>query len=228
MKTLAALLAIGFFSAGAAAAGTSTAGYEGGQFGANRWPNWYVGVSGALPYVDSTDVEVNSSKVGELDFDSNYGVGASIGYTPGPNGNFFDNMRFEFEYFYRSNDLDTLSIGKTSTDVSGELTSDSYMANVYYDINTHTRVTPYVGAGAGLAKIDLENKALNLDDSDNRFAYQLMAGIGWQPEMLLNTVLQVGYKYMDAGSPQFTTRGGASIQHDYQVHNVEAGARFRF
>ena len=223
MKTFAALLAIGCFSAGSAMAG-----YEGGQFGANRWPNWYVGVSGAIPYVTSSDVDINGRGAGEISFDNDYGVGATVGYTPGPNGNFFDNMRFEAEYFYRSNSLDSYNNRGASTSLSGDILSDTYMANVYYDINTHTRFTPYVGAGAGLASINLDSKTLAVDDTDNRFAYQLMAGIGWQPEMLLNTVLQVGYKYLDAGSPEFTNNNGTVFEHDYQVHNIEAAARFRF
>jgi OmpA-OmpF porin, OOP family len=223
VKTFAAFLAIGCFSASAA-----TAGYEGGQFGANRWPNWYVGVSGAMPFVESTDVNVSGANIGELSFDNDYGVGASVGYTPGPNGNITDAMRFEFEYFYRSNGLDSLSNRGGNQSLSGDLTSDTYMVNAYYDINTHTRLTPYVGVGAGLASVNLEQKGLGIDDTDSRFAYQVMAGLGWQPEMLLNTVLQVGYKFMDAGSPEFNTRGGRSVNHDYQVHNIEAGARFRF
>jgi OmpA-OmpF porin, OOP family len=223
VKTFATVLALGIMSASSAMAG-----YEGGQFGQNRWPNWYIGVSGSVPFVNETDVTSNGNTLGEVDFDSGYGVGGSIGYTPGPMGNFLDNTRFEFEYFYRDNSLDSFTSGASSTSVGQKLTSDAYMLNAYYDINTATRLTPYLGAGAGTTRISLDVPGLGVNSTDNVFAYQLMAGLGWQPETLLNTVLQVGYKYLDASDPEFGSASGATIGHEYQVHSVEAGARFRF
>jgi opacity protein-like surface antigen len=223
MKLFTTALVLGCMSASSAFAG-----YEGGQFGANRWPNWYVGVSGTLPFVSSTDVNVGGARAGEVDFDGGYGVGLALGYTPGPNGNFLDNMRFELEYMYRGNDLDTISNAGGSSALSDDLTSDTYMVNAYYDINTGTRLTPYIGAGAGMTNVELSVPTLALDDTDNVFAYQVMAGLGWQPEALLNTSLHLGYRFMDASDPEFTTRTGTRVEHEYQVHGVEAGARFRF
>jgi opacity protein-like surface antigen len=223
VKTFCTVLALGCISASAAMAG-----YEGGQFGKNRWPNWYVGVQGSVPFVNETDVNVNGTKAGEVDFDTGYGIGGSLGYTPGPNGNFLDNMRFEAEYFYRNNELDGFSAGGTSAQIADDISSDTYMINAYYDIDTGSRLTPYVGAGVGFSDIELNVPTLALSDEDSVFAYQLMAGIGWQPEMLLNTVLQFGYRYLDASDPEFGTATGGRVDHEYQIHSIEAGARFRF
>ncbi len=202
--------------------------YNGGQHGRDRWPNWYIGVQGAIPFVNETDVEVNSATIGDLDFETGFGVGASLGYTPGHTRTFLDHTRFELEYFYRHNELDELNSAGTSATISDDISSNSYMFNVYYDIDTGTRFSPYIGGGIGFSDIELNVPSLALSDEDMVFAYQLMAGVGWQPESLLNTVLQIGYRYYDTQDPEFGTATGARLEHEYEIHSIEAGARFRF
>jgi OmpA-OmpF porin, OOP family len=213
---------------GSLVAGASHAVYDGGQFGANRWPHWYIGLGGSLSYVDDSSIKEGNRKLGEVGFQSGYGVTGSLGYTPGPTGTLLDYTRFEFEVGHRANDLEDFASGGRLNTVSGEVKSYSYMANVYFDFDTQTRVSPYVGAGLGLSTMTLESSSLGVEDEDNAFAYQGMVGLGWTPENLLNTVLQVGYRYHATTSPSFAGASGLNIEHDYSTHNLEAGARFRF
>lgn len=53
------------------------------------------------------------------------------------------------------------------------------MANAYYDIDTGSQWVPFIGAGIGWAKVDLNTPALPLGDNDNVFAYQFMAGVSY-------------------------------------------------
>jgi opacity protein-like surface antigen len=212
----------------ALATGAQAGPYHGGQHGAGRWPNWYVGVSGSLTYVDDTNVTSGLGNAGDVSFDSGYGVSGAVGYTPGPTGTLLDYARFEAEIGHRFNDTERFTSRGAVSNLSGELKSYSYMANAYFDFDTQTQVSPYVGVGAGLATVSLEAPSLAVNDDDSVFAYQFMAGLGWQPEFLLNTVLQVGYRYFGTSDPSFTNASGLTIEHEYGVHSMEAGARFRF
>jgi opacity protein-like surface antigen len=222
-------LLLGLLAAASFASSVNAGPYENqGQHGAGRWPNWYVGLKGSINYVDDTSVTRGNVGAGTVDFDSGYGVAGAIGYTPGPTGTLMDYTRLEFEIGHRFNDLDQLAAGGTFSNIAGEVKSYSYMANVYFDFDTKTQVSPYVGAGIGLDTVTLDSRTVGVNDSDRVFAYQFMAGLGWQPEFLLNTVLQFGYKYHASSDPTFTTNTGQSFEHEYSTHALEAGARFRF
>jgi OOP family OmpA-OmpF porin len=203
--------------------------YEGSQHGEGRWPNWYLGVSGSISYVDETDIQSGNSIAGEAEFENGYGVTGSIGYTPGPTGTLMDYTRFEFEVGHRFNDAEKLSnIGGSVSNLSGEVKTYTYMINTYFDFDTQTQVSPYVGAGIGFGTVSFESASLGVNDDDSVFAYQFMAGLGWQPEFLLNTVLQVGYRYHATSDPSFASGTGQSVETQYSTHALEAGARFRF
>lgn len=196
-----------------------------------RFPKWYLGVQGAMSFVDDSDVDGRLSGLPystEASFETGYGVGLALGYMPGGTGTFFDSMRFDLEYYYRKADLDAFSASSTfgaGGPASGDLSSKSAMLNAYYDFNTGTRWMPYVGAGAGLSEVTLDTGGI--DDDDTVFAYNFMAGIGYAPESLPNTVWSIGYRYFATDDPSFGDSAD-SVEMDYDVHNVEAGVRMMF
>jgi opacity protein-like surface antigen len=226
VKHLTTLIALGCVAAASVA---SASGYEDGSYNQNRWPHWYIGVQGSIPFLEETDVTANNASLGDLDFDAGYGIGASLGYTPKTSSEIINNMRFEGEYYFRNNDTDEINAQTgVSTRLPGEVTSQTFMVNTYYDFDTGTVISPYLGGGVGMSKIELDVPSIGADDKDNVFAYQLMAGLSWAPENLLNTELNLGYRYLDASDPEFATAAGAKLDHSYEAHNLEAGARFRF
>ncbi len=225
MKHLTTLIALGCV----AAASGASAQYKDGSYDNNRWPHWYIGVQGSIPFLEETDVTANNASLGDLDFDSGYGIGASLGYKPRTGNAIVDQMRFEGEYYFRSNDFDELnSQTGASAQLPGDINSQSFMVNTYYDFATGTTISPYIGGGLGVTEIEIDAPTLALEDEDTVFAYQLMAGISWAPKSLLNTELNLGYRYLDASDPSFTTDAGATVDHQYEHHSIEAGARFRF
>lgn len=191
-----------------------------------RFPKWYLGVQGAMSFVDEADADFSGTASGssDIDFDTGYGVGLALGYMPGGTGTFFDSLRFDLEYYYRKSDLDSAD----GISIGDDLSSKSAMINAYYDINTGTRWMPYVGAGAGMSEVSLDVPSLVLDDDDTVFAWNLMAGVGYAPEALPNTVWSIGYRYFATSDPEFSSPTGARVEHDYNVHNVEAGVRMMF
>jgi opacity protein-like surface antigen len=115
------------------------------------------------------------------------------------------------------------------------------MFNGYYDIARFDRITPYVGAGVGLAY----NKAgsvsftgnpalVNVIEGDGRWslAWSLMAGIGWH--LSERTTLDIGYRYLDMGKAETGTVDNLGFTNpsvrinELTAHEFKLGLRFAF
>ncbi len=190
-----------------------------------RWPRWYLGLHGTLGFLDDSDIRGSSS--GKLAYDSTgAGVGGSIGYMPPA----INGFRMEGEVAYHYIGLNRYRIGATSADAHGRSAALSYMGNLFYDFNNASQWTPYVGAGAGGASVQLARSSGlgNTSESDRVFAYQFMGGLSFAPQSIPLTEWNLGYRYFATQDPEFQTSGGSVQLKDYNSHNVEIGAKFRF
>jgi opacity protein-like surface antigen len=121
------------------------------------------------------------------------------------------------------------------------VTTTTLMFNGYYDIARFDRITPYVGAGVGLAYNKTGgvsftgNPALtNVIEGDNRWslAWSLMAGVGIQ--LTERTTLDIGYRYLDMGKAESGTLDNLGFQNpkvridDLAAHEFKVGLRFAF
>jgi len=100
--------------------------------------------------------------------------------------------------------------------VSGEVDVLSFLVNCYYDIETGSPVTPFIGVGIGAANVDVE------DEDDTVFAYQASAGIGYA--ISDSTTLELGYRYMATSDPEFHALG-ETIEAEVGSHNFYGGVR---
>lgn len=195
-----------------------------------RWPRWYAGLSGGPTFLDDSDI--GGASTGELDYDTTGGFGVvSLGYMPPSAFQPFSNMRLEAELGYHHSGIDGVTIGGTPVaNPRGAVQMISYMGNVYYDFRNDSQWTPYLGAGAGGARVSLsKNSGLgNTGGNDNVFAYQFMGGIGYSPRSLPQTEWVLGYRYFAIQDPEFRTATTPVEIEDYNTHNVEIGGRFRF
>ncbi len=102
----------------------------------------------------------------EVDGGTGILAGAALGYRLG-------NFRIEGEYFYRTTTYDGRSDTRipatdtTTTDKSeqeleiadggvDDVLSHNFFANLYYDFNSDSRFTPYVGVGVGVAQVSMD------------------------------------------------------------------------
>lgn len=130
----------------------------------------------------------------------------------------------------------------TSSDTSN-MSALLLLANAYADLGTYGRVTPYVGAGIGGARISwdgLVNAATpggvttHAGASSWRFAWALMAGASVC--VTNNIKLDAGYRYANiAGGRMFefgpagsNTGAGPGFDRGFDVHEVRAGLRYQF
>lgn len=196
---------------------------------AEERPAFYFGFHGELSWVQDTDLQIAGATVGDLEMDVEYAVGAALGYRPPVGAGFLANTRYEIELMYRETDFNRLSNSTIAPGgFGGSVESYVAMANAYYDFDTGTRWTPYIGAGLGAAQHQFDSITINVDDDDTVFAYQGMAGVAYTLEPYSYTHIGLGYRYFGTADPEFTTAGGASVEHSYDGHNLEAFLRVPF
>jgi opacity protein-like surface antigen len=110
------------------------------------------------------------------------------------------------------------------------------MANLFYDFKmaSYRGITPFVGAGIGWAHLD-ENTTFTVDNShqaegtDNRFAWQLMAGVAIPLSEGIS--LTARYTYFDTvGDKMTVVNQGVTrpIDLPYNNHSATVGLRIGF
>lgn len=150
---------------------------------------------------------------GEESFDEG-GMGAlSMGFS-WPSG-----LRAEGEYAHRSNEVAT-----NGSDTRQRF--DTVMGNTYYDFGgarLQSRLHPYIGLGAGFGKLDLDGTNVAIPGgSDHLFAYQGLAGIGY--DLSRKLMLSAGYRYLQ--TERFNN--GSGQQERYRSDGVLASLRYTF
>jgi opacity protein-like surface antigen len=121
--------------------------------------------------------------------------------------------------------------GGTSANVS----ATTILFNGYLDLGTWYRATPYIGAGAGAARMrisDYTSTAMPPFTGDNakskwNFAWAGMAGIAYA--ISPNTMVDLGYRYINFGD---VTTGsdafGSTTLKQVAAHEVRVGLRWSF
>ncbi|SJZ87476.1 OmpA family protein [Enhydrobacter aerosaccus] len=127
-------------------------------------PGFYIGAEGGLNWLLTS---------GSYQSQTGYAVGGKVGYD-------FVGPRLELESIYRNNQSSgyVLFPGGTAW-VNGQINDLSVMANALYDFLPGAIVTPYIGAGLGIAFLDPSVSA-GCTMCNTQFAYQGMIGIGFK------------------------------------------------
>jgi outer membrane protein OmpA-like peptidoglycan-associated protein len=211
MRLWAGLAAAGFALALPAAASAQT-------------PEWLSGVylGGALGWNLAEDSDIDGTGLnGDVEFNDGYAGFLTFG------GKLFW-FRGEGEFGYRNNDVDSVTgIGSAN----GKAKVLSYMGNLLFDIPTGTPWVPYVGAGIGGARLDLDSVSLpaagvSVDDDETGWAWQGIAGVTYHVSD--NLGIFADYRYFDTEDIQFRASNGTSFETDYTAHTISIGLRYVF
>lgn len=190
----------------------------------------YLGAFGGLNYLQTDKVTQSSPFAATFKASHELGfvAGGSVGYR------WDSGLRGEGEVAYRQNRFDKTIINGTGFDTSGKVSTVAFMANVFYD-HHWGRWVATVGGGIGAAVIsvkDFSNFATPapLSDTITRFAYQGIAGLGY--DITPNTRLGVEYRYFATTGTAFSdTAAGAtySFKSDpVRSHSVLATIKYFF
>ena len=109
------------------------------------------------------------------------------------------------------------------------------MVNAYWDINTGTKIVPYIGAGIGYANIREKAYVSNQYDTQtakdhkDNLAWQLSAGVSYEVTHDLDA--ELGWRYTDYGTiKENALQAGyqSNMKRDYDSHEILLGLRYTF
>ena len=147
-------------------------------------------------------------------------VGAKIGM-----------LRAEVEGVYRYNPNDKFDQGGTPQGADGSLSTAHVFLNGYLEFDLLGVVTPYAGLGVGYGTVSLNLKQLDgtviVDDKDDVYSYQLMAGAA--VNVTENFSLTAEYRYFDTiTDAELTLSGGLTAVENSNIrsHEIRFGIRY--
>lgn len=171
-------------------------------------------------------------------FDSAPFFGLGIGYQ------YNDWLRIDLTGEYRGKAtfqaLDSYTGG--SNQYTGTKSEWLFLANAYLDLGTWWCVTPFIGAGVGLAKINIDHfRDTNVlaggggyadSGSTTNFAWALHAGLAYKVNP--NFTVELAYRYLNMGDGETgiaynldgTTAGQVFTFKDITSHDIKFGVRW--
>lgn len=199
-----------------------TAGLAGGAHAQQDQAGYYVGVSAGYNAPEDSDIEGNNFTASADIDDALLSFGSiALGYAyEGP-------WRGEVELARRVNDVDSVS----GIQATGDVSANSLMFNAFYDFHDLIpRVTPYVGAGLGVAHVEVDGASpingVASSSSDNVLAGQLMAGAAIR--LIDDLDLTGQYTFFGTDDPNLTLNNGQAYDAEYHAHTFSIGLRFNF
>ncbi len=188
--------------------------------------NWYLG--GSIGYNQTSDqTSEGDGRLVETEFSAGIATSSIAGY------NFGNNFRAEATLDFRRNDGESLAFNGVERAFTAKgAESYSVLLSGYYDFNTGSSFTPYIGGGVGLSRIDNEflYGAVNFEDRDTVFAWQ--ASVGGSLPITEKIDGFVDVKYFSASSPEFTRTSpadnGVALDSEYDNFTVSVGYRWNF
>lgn len=156
-----------------------------------------------------------------VEYATGYAAGAVAGWDAGA-------LRLELEGNYRSLGIDKVETWVSRVGSGAELTLQTLMLNLYYDLATGSRVTPYLGVGIGMAWIELDDLGLEgIDRSDDDEVLAGQAGAGFRIPLGSRTDLDIGYRFVFTEDPEFRL-GAVKLDTEIASHTVLLGLNLLF
>ena len=184
---------------------------------------WYVALGAGAAWYDSLPV-TGAGGTGNVNMEQ---PGFNVS---GAFGRYLDDIkviRLEGEVLFTRSDISNID----ATGAGGNLSNVGLMVNAFYDINTNSNWTPYLGGGLGYSRVTFDNLSAGgvtlIDDSADAFSWQFKAGVSYQfnPSISMN----VAYRYYATDNLAFKDAAGAPVTSGgTRTHNAEVGVRFHF
>jgi len=201
---------------------------------------WYVGGDFGAMIVEDVEMDVDGVD-NALVIDHDYGFDGAgfVGYDLGA-------FRLEAEVAYKRARLDELEaliglpgdarpgqgLGLAIREAGGNTTALSFMINGMLDFGDDDGVSGFLGGGVGVARVSFNNQRVFsnqdafLDDSDTRFAWQVVAGL--RQAISENVDVTVRYRFFNVPSLEMVGFGGREFSTRFRSHSVLGGLTFNF
>ena len=145
-------------------------------------------------------------------------------------------IRGEIEYDYRTdfgyNPNPNFTNAGIPTKSTNALNTQTVLVNAFYDIDTGTKFTPFVGGGLGVAINDTSgtasllngSNAVNYSSSNTSFAWALSGGVNYAIDA--HWSVDASYRYIDLGKADFGTNT-AILSGNVSSNEILAGLRYQ-
>jgi len=174
---------------------------------------FYVGALGGVNFQENASTEYFGYKV-KAKWKPGYLAGGNFGYK------FNNGMRLEGEVSYRRNNSNSISVNGVTIDNFKSVNDTlSYLFNTYYDIDTATDFTPYVGVGVGYvtgygrSEVSGSSSLFSLKDNRDGLCWQAIAGVSYN--LMCNTELSLDYRFFQA-------------HEEFNEHAIALGLKYFF
>lgn len=172
------------------------------------------------------------------DFDLGLGANGALGYD-------FGSFRADAEFTYLSSNF-VFDVHKTERRDEGDegkaddtLTVLAGTANAWYDLDTGTVWSPYIGVGVGGALLQVKLRTSQEQDppyfDGNGWGFVYKAGVGVAVEVLSGFSLVAGYQFFGTletkvtdGKTATATTDDHTVSPTLMAHGVQVGMRFLF
>ena len=193
---------------------------------------FYLALRGGVTFPEDTDFNAFG-----LSFNGEHDVGGTISGAAGVRFDSFGwkGFRGEIEIGYSEASVDTQSVGGVGKFSGGSARGDTSLtygfASLYYDFQTGSSIRPFIGAGAGIAELNLDGHGVSatgvaLNDSGTGFAYHGTAGLAFNLGQGFD--LEVAYRYLGVTDVEMRAVDGTKSDVDYNDHQILLGLRKAF
>lgn len=192
----------------------------------------YVSVFGGANFLandSGVTAENESSGHWTQDADTGFVLGGAVGTSL---DRWAQGLSAEVEVAYRRNDLGGNWSEPSESEfgyLTGNMSTFSVLANVWYEFDIGTKARPYIGGGVGWARVNADMVAVSTSDGvatdtdtndtfrNNGFAYQL--GVGFHYEVSPGVDLGLGYRFFDGPNFHefFESEDGALSNQNHAV-----------
>jgi outer membrane protein OmpA-like peptidoglycan-associated protein/opacity protein-like surface antigen len=203
---------------------------------------WYVGGDFGAMIVEDVRFDVNTTEDAIIiDHEYGYDGAAFVGYDLGA-------FRLEAEVAYKRADVDDFETIINLPGQSGPLggnrpqsfadagggntTALSFMVNGMLDFGDDEGISGFLGGGVGIARVNFNNlrafanQGAFLDESDTRFAWQLLAGV--RQAISDNVDVTVRYRLFNVSDLEMPGFGGRDFSSRLRTHSLLGGLTFNF
>ena len=208
----------------------------------------YVNVGGALTLVpgltgvpfEKLDPDLNlehaDGKKTNWDFDLGFGADGALGYD-------FGSFRADAEFTYLTAksvfDVHKTDRREDNATADDTLTVLAATANAWYDLDTGTAWSPYIGIGVGAANVQVKlatgEKTTDEYFTGNGWGFAYQAGVGVALEVLTGFSLVGGYQFFGTLATEVKhtdvdtkPADAGTVSPTLMAHGVHLGMRFLF
>ena len=204
---------------------------------------WYIGGDFGAMIVEDVEYDVGTTE-DAIVVDHEYGFDGAgfVGYDLGA-------FRLEAEVAYKKARIDELettlrlpgqgpgALGGTTAQTflnagGGNTTALSFMVNGLLDFGDDDGISGFLGGGVGIARVNFNNQrafanqGAFIDDSDTRFAWQLLAGV--RQAISDNMDVTVRYRFFNVSDLETVGFAGNDFSTRLRTHSLLGGITFNF